>query len=155
VMKETGEMDTKPKETVEKESPDGMPSNNPHKVRSVYLGDAQWEKMRLIRDHLGNWNRFADVAVEQLLASGLISRDVQDKVYEINRKYGLDYLDNTGWRGSFEIQEPWSKTASNLREINEGVAQLNLNLKDLAQAVEDHAMAMLEAELVKPDESER
>ena len=131
------------------------PENNDTSTqRSIWVDIARWRKMQIIKNDLGNWNLYADVAIEQMLASGVLSAEAIAAVKKINQEYGIDFLDDSGWRRTFEIREPWGQTASHIREINEGVTQLNTNLKDLAQAVEDHAMAMLSLELIKPDDAE-
>jgi CRP-like cAMP-binding protein len=55
-------------------------------TRSIFVGTGQWEKLGIVRDELGSWNLLADVAVEQLLASGLISEEARQKIHEITRR---------------------------------------------------------------------
>lgn len=124
-----------------------------NETRSIFVGVAQWEKLRIVRHELGTWNVLVDVVVEQLLASGLISEEARQKIHEINRAHGVDYLDDSSWRDAFKIREPWPEAARHLRVINETLKEINDGLGNLAQTVDDHATAMLEAELVKPDES--
>jgi hypothetical protein len=124
-----------------------------NKTWSIFVGKAQWEKLEIIRGELGTWRNFIDVAIEQLLASGLISEEARQKIHKINQAHDIDYLDDTSWRDAFRIREPWPEAARHLRVINETLKEINDGLGNLAQTVDDHATAMLEAELVKPDDS--
>lgn len=119
--------------------------------RGIWVDIHRWRKLQLIKDELGNWNEFADIAVEQLLASGLISDEVREEIYKINRENGIDFLDDSSWRDAFQVREPWLQTSTNIRKIREGIEEIHADLRELSQTVEDHATSMLEAELIKPD----
>lgn len=122
-----------------------------NKVRSIYTDHARWKKLQLMKDELGSWNLFADVAIEQLLASGLISEETRQAIYKINRDNDIEFLDDTSWRDAFKIKEPWAETATNVRKIRENLELIQAGLSELSQTVEDHATSMLEAELIKFD----
>jgi methyl-accepting chemotaxis protein len=137
------------------ENPDIDPEENQRAdkpaQRGIWVDIHRWRKLQLIRDELGNWNLFADVAIEQLLASGLISDETRKAIYKINRENGIDFLDDSSWRNAFQIREPWLQTSTNIRKIREGIEEIHADLQELSQTVEDHATSMLEAELIKPD----
>lgn len=112
----------------------------------VWMDKVRWEKLKIIKDEIGSWNRFTDIACEQLLASGLISKESQELIHKLNREYDFDHLDDSNWRDTFEIRETAPKARVHLRKIAEDLDKLNLNLTQLTQGVEDHAMAMIVAE---------
>lgn len=138
----TGNLDIDPEEDERADKPS---------QRGIWVDVHRWKKLQMMKDELGNWNRFADIVVEQLLASGLICDEVRQEIYKINRDNGIDFLDDTSWRDAFKIREPWPETATNIRKIRENLEEIKAGLRELSQTVEDHATSMLEAELIKPD----
>ena len=120
-------------------------------VKSIWAGKARWEKLKLVKDELGTWNDLIDITIEQLLSSGLISKEARKAISKINHDAGLDHLNDANWRSSFGANEPWEETPTHLRKIGEVMEEINGEMQKLTQAVEDHAMAMLEAELVRPE----
>lgn len=114
------------------------------------MDNVRYQKLKLVKDELGTWNKLADIVVEQILSSGLISKEVRDAIAKINKEAGLDHLNDANWRSSFGANEPWEETPTHLRKIGEVMEEINGEMEKLTQAVEDHAIAMLEAELVRP-----
>jgi len=123
------------------------------KPRSIWVTSSQWEKLRIARDELGSWGLMADVIVEQLLATGLISAEAREKIREINRINNIEELADSNWRDSFQIKEPWSESATAQVRMVEELVKIRMGLEELNQTVEDHAFCMLDAELVHPETS--
>lgn len=95
-----------------------------------------------------------EVVCEQLLASGLVSAEAREKIREITRNSGTELVDDSGWRNSFRIGEPWPEVAATKKQIAEELAKINVNVNHLVEAVEDHAIAMLSIDHVQPEELE-
>lgn len=124
-----------------------------HKVRSIWLGDGRWEKLKLLKDELGTWTRFTDIVCEQLLASGLVPQVIREQIEAINKAHGLDHLDDSAWRDAYRISDPQGRARTVASKITTELEEINLNILKLTQAVEDHAMAMLDADALKTDGS--
>lgn len=131
------------------ESGNGSEGSDTSKARSIWLNNARWDKLKLIKDTIGSWERTVDVVIEQLMASGLLGAETRKALREMG---GDPIILDPLWRDCHKIREPWAEVATSQARIAEELVNINANLEDLSQAVEDHATAMIEADLVKDEE---
>ena len=81
-----------------------------------------------------------EVLCEQLLASGLL---------------GTEMADDSGWRTSAAIGEPWPEVAANQKKIAEELGMITIAIQALVETVEDHATAIFESNLSRCEEDEQ
>jgi hypothetical protein len=125
------------------------------KPQTLWVWKSTWQKLRIIKKDIGgSWNRLIEIVCEQLLASGLVSAEAREEVREITRNSGTDLMDDSYWRNTFRIGEPWPEVAATQKQIAEELAKINANINQLVEAVEDHAIAMLSIDHVQPEELE-
>lgn len=125
------------------------------KPQTLWIRKATWKKLLLIKKDIGGtWSRLIEIVCEQLLASGLVSAAAREKVREITRSSGTELVDDSYWRNTFRIGEPWSEVAATKKQIAEELVKIDASINQLVEAVEDHAIAMLSIEPVQADELE-
>lgn len=125
------------------------------KPQTLWVGKSTWKKLRVIKKDIGGtWNRLIEIVCEQLLASGLVSAATREEVREITRNSGTELVDDSYWRNTFRIGEPWSEVAATKKQIAEELAKIDANINHLVEAVEDHAIAMLRIDHGQSDELE-
>ena len=95
-----------------------------------------------------------EVVCEQIMASGIVSSEAREKIREITRRSGTELVDDSDWRKSFQIGEPWPEVAATQKQMAEELVKINVSINQLVEAVEDHGTAMLSIEHLQPDELE-
>jgi hypothetical protein len=142
------------KTKIERSDAEGKPLGNA-KPQTLWVRKEVWEKLLILKKDLGGtWSRLIEVVCEQLLASGIVSAEAREKIREITRNSRTELVDDSGWRNSFRIGEPWPEVAATKKQIAEELAKITALTNQLVEAVEDHATAMLSIEHVKPEELE-
>jgi len=123
----------------------------PSKVRSVWLKNSNWEKLQIVKSELGSWGRFAEVVVEQLLASRFVGLEAREKILKINQAYNIEEIEDNSLKHALEVKEPWSEFAnSQLRMVDE-LVKIRKSLEELNQTAEDHASSVPDTKLVQPE----
>ena len=118
--------------------------------QTVWVRPKVWEKLQVLKNDVrGTWSRFLEVCCEQMLATGLISPEATAKIREITERGGSDLVDDSGWRTSFGIGEPWPEAAANIAKMRKECELMVAAVDNLAETIEDHATAILDIELTK------
>jgi len=126
------------------------------KGRTLWLHDGSWEKLNVLKDEFGGtWGRLVEVLCEQLLASGLVGVEARERIREISRQSGSEMADDSGWRTSFGIGEPWPEVAASQKKIAEELGMITVAIRELVVTVEDHATAILESDLSRSEEDSK
>lgn len=142
------------KTKIEKTDAEGKPLGKA-KPQTLWVRKEVWQKLLILKKDIGgSWSRLIEVVCEQLLASGIVSAEAREKIREITRNSGTELVDDSGWRNSFRIGEPWPEVAATKKQIAEELAKINVNVNHLVEAVEDHAIAMLSIDHVQQEEEE-
>ena len=142
----------KPK--VVKTDADGKPLGNAG-PQTLWVRKESWEKLQIIKKDIGgNWSRLVEVFCEQLLASGIVSQEAREEIRDITRRSGTELVDDSDWRNSYRIGEPWPEVAATHKQIAEELAMIKANVNHLVEAVEDHGTAMLSIDFGQPEELE-
>ena len=142
------------KTKVEKTDAEGKPLGNAG-PQTLWVRKETWEKLTILKKDIGgNWSRLMEVVCEQIMASGIVSAEAREKIREITRSSGTELVDDSNWRNTFRIGEPWSELAATKKQIAEELAKINVNINQLVEAVEDHAIAMISIDFGPPEELE-
>ena len=142
------------KTKIEKTDAEGKPLGNAG-PQTLWVRKEVWEKLLILKKDIGgNWSRLMEVVCEQIMASGIVSSEAREKIREITRRSGTELVDDSDWRKSFQIGEPWPEVAATQKQMAEELVKINVSINQLVEAVEDHGTAMLSIEHLQPDELE-
>jgi len=142
------------KTKIEKTDAEGKPLDNPRQ-QTFWIQKATWKKLLILKKDIGGtWSRLIEIVCEQLLASGLVSAKAREEVRAITRSSGTELVDDSYWRNTFRIGEPRTEVAATKKQIAEELGKINASVNQLVEAVEDHAIGMLNIDHVQPEELE-
>lgn len=115
------------------------------KATMIWMTPTARKKLTILKKDMGvPWSLFLEIACEQLLASGVVSKEARKKL----RALGSPSVDLASgdryWRDAFGIGEPWTENGACHAKIVDELVLTNLALGELVQAVEDHATILVE-----------
>ena len=117
------------------------------KVQSLWVRPAVWKCLGIVKDDIqGTWSRVMEIFLEKMISSGLMTEGAIKKIREIAEAESINIAPDSGWNNSFQTPESWPMAAGHLKTIAEETEKLGPLLEELVEAVEDHAIAMMDIE---------
>lgn len=115
------------------------------KAIAIWMTPTTKKKLDILKADMDvTWSLFLEVACEQLLASGVVSRNAREQVRALGSpSVDMDSGDRY-WRDAFGIGEPWPEAAACQAKIVDELVLTNSLLGELVQAVEDHATILVD-----------
>lgn len=115
------------------------------KATMIWMTPTAKKKLTILKKDMGiPWSLFIEIACEQLMASGVVSKEAREQI----RALGSPSVDLASgdryWRDAFGIGEPWTENGACHAKIVDELALTNLALGELVQAVEDHSIILAE-----------
>ena len=115
------------------------------KATMIWMTPTAREKLAILKKDMGvTWSLFIEVVCEQLLASGVVSKEAREQLRALGSpSVDMDSGDRY-WRDAFGIGEPWPEAAACQAKIVDELVLTNSLLGELVQAVEDHATILVD-----------
>ena len=113
--------------------------------QTLWIRPAVWKAMGVVKEDIqGTWGRVLEIFLEKMISSGLMSPEAIAEVRKIAQEESIGLVPDSGWESSFRPGDSWPMAAGHMKVIAEETKKLGPLLEELVEAVEDHAIAMMD-----------
>lgn len=118
------------------------------KAHSLWVRPSVWEMLTITKEDIGGgtWNKIAEIFIEKMISSGLMSKEATDRIHEIAKQKSINIVPDSGWDAQFQTNRSWPQAAGSLVETTENIKKMELALEELVEVIEDHAVTLAEIE---------